>query len=268
LVARPALALLLTAAACTQNGTGVFLTINGPGVVTDQLSIVVDSDGQPIAHTVPAIAGALQLPTTLVAALPNRAATVVVNVAALRHAVSVAWGATPPLKVGDREIVSATVDLGPTPPDSGITILPGARFAIINQGDQLCLAAANKGTTNGTPVSQLVCATGDTSQLWQFVATDSGYYEVVNVNANLILQVEGGDGNMTNHAKVELWSGSNLLSQQWRPFPAQNGGYTFTVRHSGQCLDVPNAQPTPGLQLQQSICNGSDAQNYQLLFQP
>jgi len=257
---------LLSAAACSQNGTGVLLTINGPGVVTDQLSIVVDNDGQLIAHTVPAVPGVLQLPTTLVASLPNRAARVVVQVAALRRAVSVAWGATAALEVGAHEIVAATVDLGAMPPDSGITILPGARFAIINGGDQLCLAAAN-GTTNGTPVAQLVCATGDTSQQWQFVATDSGYYQVVNVNADLVMQVTGGEGNIADHAKVELWSWGDLLNQQWRPFPTGNGSYSFTARHSGLCLDVPNALPTPGLQLVQSDCNGSGAQSFQLLLQ-
>src|SRR5262249_42016912 len=158
-----------------------------------------------------------------VASLPNRPATVVVHVAALRQAVSVAWGATAALKVGAHEIVAATVDLGATPPDSGITILPDARFAIINEGDQLCLAAANQGTSNGTPVAQLVCSTGDTSQAWQFVATDSGYYQVVNLNANLVVQVTGGEGNTANYAKLELWSGGNLLNQQWRPFPTGNG---------------------------------------------
>src|SRR5205807_3760243 len=143
----------------------------------------------------------------------------------------------------------------------GVTIVPGARFAIIDQGDQLCLAGANRGTSNGTPVAQLVCATGDTSQQWQFVATDSGYYQVMNVNANLVMQVAGGEGATGNHIKVELWNWENLLNQQWHVLP-MNGGYTFTARHSGRCLDVPNAQPTPGLQLAQADCNGTGAQTF------
>jgi hypothetical protein len=255
------------AAACSQSGTGVLLTINGPGVVADQLSIVVNNSGDPIAHVVPMTAGMVQLPTTLVASLPDRAGTVTVQVAALRHAVSVAWGATPALKVGAHEIVDATVELGNMVPPSGITILPSARFALINQNDQLCVAAANRGTTNGTPVVQLACATGDTSQQWQFMATDSGYYQVINANANLVMQVTGGEGNIMNHAKVELWTFSNMLNQQWQLLPTANGSYTFTARHSALCLDVPNALATPGNQLQQAECNGTGAQSYQLLFQ-
>ena len=48
-------------------------------------------------------------------------------------------------------------------------------------------------TANGTAVEQLAC-TGATSQLWKFVPTSvSGYYEVVNDNA----QSEGESWNIT-----------------------------------------------------------------------
>jgi glucosylceramidase len=244
------------------------LTVTGAGVVTDQLSVVVDNGGQPIAHVVPTGAGVIPLPTTLVAALPDRAATVTVQVAALRDGVSIAWGATQALNVGAHQIVAATVQLGNTPPSSGITILPDTRFALININDELCVAAANGGKTNGTPVVQLACVMGaasDPSQVWQFLATDSGYYQVLNAASGLVMQVMGGDGATATFTKVELWQWNDQLSQQWRPLPAVNGGYTFTARHSGKCLDVPNRQDTPGLQLQQSDCNGSPAQSFQIL---
>ena len=76
-------------------------------------------------------------------------------------------------------------------PNSGIN--SSSWFEVVNEGSGLCASAAGGSTANGTAVEQLAC-TGATSQLWQFVPTSvSGYYEVVNENA----QSEGESWNIT-----------------------------------------------------------------------
>ena len=76
-------------------------------------------------------------------------------------------------------------------PNSGINT--SSWFEVVNEGSGLCASAAGGSTANGTAVEQLAC-TGATSQLWQFVPTSvSGYYEVVNENA----QSEGESWNIT-----------------------------------------------------------------------
>ena len=76
-------------------------------------------------------------------------------------------------------------------PNSGINT--SSWYEVVNEGSGLCASAAGGSTANGTAVQQLAC-TGATSQLWQFVPTSvSGYYEVVNDNA----QSEGESWNIT-----------------------------------------------------------------------
>ena len=56
-------------------------------------------------------------------------------------------------------------------------------FEVVNQSSGLCATAAGGSTANGTAVQQSAC-TGAASQLWKFMPTSvSGYYDVVNNNA-------------------------------------------------------------------------------------
>ena len=66
-------------------------------------------------------------------------------------------------------------------------------FEVVNQSSGLCATAAGGSTANGTAVEQSAC-TGAASQLWKFMPTSvSGYYDVVNNNA----QSEGETWNIT-----------------------------------------------------------------------
>jgi hypothetical protein len=252
-------AALLTLAACSQSGTGVLLTINGAGVMAEQLSIAIGNE----THLVPATAAPLHFPSSVVLVLPDRATTATVQVAALHAGISIAWGATAPLAIAAHEVVPVSIDLSPTVPPTGVTISPSVRFTIINRGSALCIAGATAVPANGIAVEQLTCSAGDTTQAWQFLATDGGYYRIVNVATNEVLGVAGGDSAVGNRIKVELATWMSGLAQQWRPMPSPTG-YVFTARHSGLCLDVTNGVVTPGASLQQSDCNGSSAQAYQL----
>jgi hypothetical protein len=144
-----------------------------------------------------------------------------------------------------------------------------AWYEIVNTGSGLCLGAAGAGTANGTAVQQLSC-NGATSELWQFVPAATGYYEVLNDNA----QSEGESWNITGGVSA---TASGDLLQTWNyggpgntnalfAAHAQSGGaYTFTADNSGLCLDVPDASVAAGSQIQQYTCNGTAAQAFTLV---
>jgi hypothetical protein len=143
-------------------------------------------------------------------------------------------------------------------------------YEVVNQNSGLCASAAGGSTANGTAVEQLAC-TGATSQLWQFVPTSvSGYYEILNDNA----QSEGESWNITGGVGA---TASGTLLQTWNyggvgntnalfAANAQSGGYyTFTADNSGLCIDTPDASTASGVQLQQYTCNGTGAQSFELV---
>ena len=126
-------------------------------------------------------------------------------------------------------------------------------YEVVNQNSGLCASAAGASTANGTAVEQLAC-TGASSQLWQFVPTTvTGYYEILNENA----ESEGESWNITGGV-----GNTNALFAA----NAQSGGYyTFTANNSGLCIDTPDASTASGVQLQQYTCNGTGAQSFQLV---
>ena len=143
-------------------------------------------------------------------------------------------------------------------------------YEVVNQNSGLCASAAGASTANGTAVEQLAC-TGAGSQLWQFVPTTvTGYYEILNENA----ESEGESWNITGGVGA---TASGTLLQTWNyggvgntnalfAANAQSGGYyTFTANNSGLCIDTPDASTASGVQLQQYTCNGTGAQSFQLV---
>ena len=143
-------------------------------------------------------------------------------------------------------------------------------YEVVNQNSRLCASAAGASTANGTAVEQLAC-TGASSQLWQFVPTTvTGYYEILNENA----ESEGESWNITGGVGA---TASGTLLQTWNyggvgntnalfAANAQSGGYyTFTANNSGLCIDTPDASTASGVQLQQYTCNGTGAQSFQLV---
>jgi CubicO group peptidase (beta-lactamase class C family) len=53
-------------------------------------------------------------------------------------------------------------------------------------------------------------------------------------------------------------------NQQFRPVAEQGGTFHFVARHSDKCVEVPGAQTTNGVQLQQRACDGTPAQSFEV----
>ncbi|MDX6515274.1 MAG: hypothetical protein QOF12_455 [Solirubrobacteraceae bacterium] len=149
-------------------------------------------------------------------------------------------------------------------------ITPGAWYQVVNQNSSSCVDDSAGGTANGTSVQQWACVTGSTNQGWQFRATDSGYYNVLNRTSaaqNEVWDVTGGAGTVADGAKIQTWAYGGGTNQQWQPVSLGNGFYKMVARNSGKCLDVPAASTANGVQLQQHTCNGTAAQAWKLVQQ-
>ena len=148
------------------------------------------------------------------------------------------------------------------------SISTSAWYEVVNTASGLCLGAAGAATANGTAVQQQTC-TGANSQLWQFTPATTGYYEVLNDNA----QSEGESWNITGGVSatasgdlLQIWNygGTGNTNALFAANVQSNGSYTFTADNSGLCLDIPSASTASGVQLQQYTCNGTGAQSFTL----
>jgi hypothetical protein len=151
--------------------------------------------------------------------------------------------------------------------NGGGGINTSAWYNVVNQNSGKCVDATGRGTTNGTTVQQWSCGSQQTNQEWQFQATDSGYYKVVNRNAPSEVWDVTNNGT-GNGSLIQLWSYGGGTNQQWQPVLLGNGYYKMVGRGSGRCLDVPGASTTNGVQLQIYDCNGTAAQAWKLTQQP
>ena len=144
-----------------------------------------------------------------------------------------------------------------------------AWYEVVNQNSGLCASSAGGGTANGTAVEQEPC-TGATSQLWQFVPAGGGEYQVLNENAQSAAEswnINGGVGATTSGALLQTWAygGTANTNELFAAQQQSNGSYNFVADNSGLCIDTPGASTTAGVQLQQYTCNGTGAQQFNLV---
>ena len=151
----------------------------------------------------------------------------------------------------------------------GTGINTSAWYEVVNQNSGLCASAAGGSTANGTAVQQLAC-TGATSQRWQFVPVASGYYELLNENAQSqgeSWNITGGVGATASGDLLQTWNygGTGNTNALFAANPQTGGYYTFTADNSGLCIDTPGSSTASGVQLQQYTCNSTGAQSFQLV---
>jgi alpha-L-fucosidase 2 len=144
-----------------------------------------------------------------------------------------------------------------------------AWYEVVNANSGLCASAAGGSTANGTAVEQLAC-TGATSQLWQFAPAATGYYEVLNENAQTAGEswnITGGVGATASGDLLQTWSygGPGNTNALFALDQTAGGTYNFVADNSGLCIDTPGSSTTSGVQLQQYTCNNTPAQQFNLI---
>src|SRR5438067_756949 len=103
------LALALIAGGCTQSGTGVMLTVDGPGLSPDLLTLIASYGTHVVPRTIQVPLG---LPTTVLAELPDENTTVTFDVTAKSGVAILAHGTTPAITVTAHQIATAMITLG------------------------------------------------------------------------------------------------------------------------------------------------------------
>jgi glucosylceramidase len=144
-------------------------------------------------------------------------------------------------------------------------IVLGAWYNIVNhQSPWLCVDVQNAGTTDGTPIQVWSCG-NQYNQQWQFIPTDSGYFQVVSRNSpGMVLDLQGGSMQFSNGALIHLWTWLGHDNQQWMPQVLPGGDLQFVVRNSGKCLDASWQQ---GTQLDQWDCDPTSKDERFILVQ-
>ncbi len=187
-------------AGCAPSGTGVALTVDGPGLMVDQLAIVASYGGRSVPRTVAVPAG-VALPTTVLAELADEPTSITFDVTGLRAGNPVGHGISPAVDVEAHHIAAITVslagselpdgavpdgaDAGPKPlwmrQRGGVPPLATAALTAVwgsAPGDVYATSQASAGGNllhsidHGATWTGSTAGTGDLNGIWGFSATD------------------------------------------------------------------------------------------------
>jgi len=140
----------------------------------------------------------------------------------------------------------------------------GTYSNLVNVNSGLVLDVAGASTTTGGFIVQSP-SSGTTSQQWQVVPADSGYYTLVNRNSGLVLDVPGWS--TSPGAQLEQWTRNGGANQQWQ-FIGTGGAYTIVNKNSGLLVDVNGGSTARGAQVIQYTSTGGTNQQWQLVAVP
>jgi parallel beta-helix repeat protein len=132
----------------------------------------------------------------------------------------------------------------------------------------LAVVAQNASTVDGAVIvtaQPSPLGNGSDNDEWQFIPTDSGYYQIKNKNSGLVMAVQ--DAALTRGAIViqSPYAADTTFNDEWLIRPVGNGLYNFINRRSGLYLDVTGASKTEGAQLIQWSPNGGANQQFSLV---
>ncbi|WP_309621161.1 RICIN domain-containing protein [Salinibacterium sp.] len=147
---------------------------------------------------------------------------------------------------------------------------PAQTYRVVYAATTQCLTAGS--TTVDAPLESAGCSTS-TLHDWKFIPTDTGYYNVINVeNATRGWSLTS---DTTLDGTLVIIGSQNALTNdraEWMVKPeiaadgTPRGTVTFVNRYSGVCLAVPGT--ANGTQLQQFACNGGASQSFALTKKP
>jgi hypothetical protein len=140
-------------------------------------------------------------------------------------------------------------------------------WEIQNVKSGLALTIAGGVNTTGAAIVQEPYTSGP-HELWKFVPTSGGYYQIVNNVSGLDINVSGNNAqNGINGALLIQWTpqGMNPGNDQWAPFQNADGTWSFYSLNSLQALEVPGNSTTAGTQLDQWFSNGGTNQEFKLI---
>lgn len=157
--------------------------------------------------------------------------------------------------------VSAT-PVGSTPPPVSVTAVQADKcYRLYSRVSGRVLGVEGGSVNDGGAVRQRTDANQDW-QRWKFRAIVPGFYELVAVHSNKVLDVWWSM--QDNGVGLHQWTanGVNSANQHWALQRNAEGYYQITARHSGKALDVQNSNQTEGGMVIQFTPNGGAAQQW------
>ncbi len=97
-------------------------------------------------------------------------------------------------------------------------------------------------------------STGNSSQRWEKIPTDSGFFQLRNQASGLCLDVAGAIKTLNNDGLVQ-WSCHTGHNQQWIETKVFNRFSVFTNRKSNRCIQIQNNSRVNGTQFVQYSCS-------------
>jgi thermitase len=137
-------------------------------------------------------------------------------------------------------------------------------YKVANLNSNKCLDVYGWFTNNNAAVVQWDCANNNDNQKWRIEPVGAGLYKLLSMHSGKALSI--GNNNMTSGEKTIQWDYLNEGGQKWKIEPS-GSGYRLVASHSNQCLEVQSASSADGAQVQQSVCNGTPAQQFKLKAQ-
>jgi hypothetical protein len=117
----------------------------------------------------------------------------------------------------------------------------------------------------GAIVWQWSCGNNDDNQLWAPQSVGGGYYQLVNRNSGLCMDIRTGGG-VLNGMAIQQWTCDvSISSEHWllQPVDPPSGAYMLITQAGGKCLDLSNGSSANGAKIQMWDCNsGVTAQRW------
>ena len=142
-------------------------------------------------------------------------------------------------------------------------------YEISNVGSNMALTIAGGVNSSGAAVVQEAYTAGP-HQLWTFVATSGGYYQIKNAASGLVMNSSGNStGSFQEGAEVIQYGAQSIKgsdgNDEWMPVRNSDGSYTFYNLNSEEVLDNHGGSTAAGNQQDQWFANGSNAQKFTLV---
>ena len=135
---------------------------------------------------------------------------------------------------------------------------PAGNNELVIENSGLCLDSLGGTLIAGAVFDQWAC-TGQSNQLFQFVATSGGYGELLEERSGLYVTVLGSSTAPSLQDIVQ--EPLSYPASQWLPELQSDGSYEFKNKLSGLCLDNYYATSTEGVALDQYACKNAPADN-------
>lgn len=150
--------------------------------------------------------------------------------------------------------------------DSAKQDISDGEYQIVSKLDNnKALNAQGDGTADGTNIILWPCV-GNAKHTFNIKWLGNGYYEIVNKNSGLALDVYYG---MCKNPNVQLWSRSDGYHQKWIIRPCGNGYYNIISKCNGLYLDLEYEDTSDGTNISMYVGKGYiGADNQQWKFVP